>query len=109
VDSEKSVVASGLLPGADSRENPNRQIIDAGATILPQRCGQRARRIKSMSARSGQAGTVYRFRDNWIGAWPEDMKGNDTHKMTRTFRLIGLHNPLHTCYRMCQDAPESGG
>jgi hypothetical protein len=65
------VVASSLLPGADSRENPNRQI-DSSATILPQRCGQRARRIKSMSARSGQAGTVYRFRDNWIGQWLKD-------------------------------------
>ena len=61
-----------------------------------------------MSARSGQAGTVYPFRD-WIGQWLEDMNGNDTLKMTRTFRLIGLHNPLHTCCRMCQDAPESGG
>ena len=63
-----------------------------------------------MSARSGQDGTVYRFSgDNRIGHWSEDMNGNDTCKMTRTFRLIGLHNPLHTCYRMCQDSPESGG
>ena len=30
-----------------------------------------------MSARPGQAGTVYRYRGNWIGQWLEDVKGQD--------------------------------
>ncbi len=30
-----------------------------------------------MSARPGQAGTVYRFRDNWIGQWLEDVNGQE--------------------------------
>ena len=38
MDSEKSVVASSLLPGADSRENTNRQIDSNATPSLPQRC-----------------------------------------------------------------------
>lgn len=30
-----------------------------------------------MSARPGQAGTVYRYRGNWIGQWLEDLKGQE--------------------------------
>jgi integrase len=30
-----------------------------------------------MSARPGQSGTVYRFRDNWIGQWLEDVNGQE--------------------------------
>jgi integrase len=30
-----------------------------------------------MSARPGQAGTVYRYRGNWIGQWLEDVKGQE--------------------------------
>ena len=33
-----------------------------------------------MSARPGQAGTVYRYRGNWIGQWLEDVPGQEKRK-----------------------------
>ena len=87
-----------------SRENTNRQI-DSNATILPQRCRQRAKRIKSMSARSGQAGTCPSLQRQLYSSVLLRCNLNYTLKMTLTLPLILLHNPLHTCYLMCQYSP----
>jgi integrase len=71
-------VAYDSLHRVLSRDNTNVQVeLDGSATILPKRCGQRARRVKSMSARPGQSGSVHRFRDNWIGQWLEDVNGQE--------------------------------
>jgi integrase len=57
-------------------------------TIEPKRCGQRTRRIKSMSARPGQGGSVYRHRKNWIGQWLEDATG--VERRVRKSLTLGL-------------------
>ena len=50
--------------------------ITPGDNVPSERCGQRTRR-KSMSARPGQAGAVYKYRGNWIGQWLEDVPGKE--------------------------------
>src|ERR1700677_4209074 len=52
--------------------------LSSSANVHQKRCGgQRARRLKSMSARPGQAGSVHRSRDKWVGQWLEDVNGQE--------------------------------
>jgi integrase len=56
-----------------------------------------------MSARPGQAGTVYRYRANWIGQWLEDLPGQE--RRARKAFTLGPVSGMTKCEarRMLQD------
>lgn len=58
VDSERSVVVSSLLPGADSRENPNRQIGNTSGIVSDQAAPLQQKTRRRTKKRSGQAGSA---------------------------------------------------